>query len=114
MTARRQALGAQGEAMAARWYEARGYEVIDRNWRCRNGEIDLVLRQGRTTVFCEVKTRTTDAYGSPAEAVTRTKQLRLRQLASAWIEAHPGRRGPIRFDVAAILAGHIDVIEAAF
>jgi putative endonuclease len=114
LTFRRQALGAQGEAMAAGWYEARGYQVIDRNWRCRNGEIDLVLRHGRTTVFCEVKTRTSDAFGSPAEAVTRDKQLRLRRLASAWLEAHPAQRGPIRFDVVAILAGHLEVIEAAF
>ena len=63
MTARRLALGAQGEAMAAAWYEANGYQVVDRNWRCKDGEIDLIVRRARTIVFCEVKTRTTARSG---------------------------------------------------
>lgn len=114
MTARRQALGAQGEAMTASWYEANGYEVLARNWRCRDGEIDLIVRQQRTIVFCEVKTRTTAAFGSPAEAVTRTKQMRLRHLAARWLDESAVRPGQIRFDVAAILAGELEMIEAAF
>jgi putative endonuclease len=100
---------------AAAWYEAHGYEVVARNWRCRDGELDLVLRQGRTFVFCEVKTRTTDAFGVPAEAVTMQKRARIRRLAARWLEEDaPLRPREIRFDVAAILAGDLEIIEGAF
>ncbi|MDQ1359559.1 MAG: putative endonuclease [Acidimicrobiaceae bacterium] len=86
-----------------------------RNWRCRLGELDLILRQGRTFVFCEVKSRTTDAYGIPAEAVTRQKRARIRRLAARWIEEDaPVRPREIRFDVAAILGGELEIIEGAF
>ena len=99
----------------AAWYLGRGYEVVARNWRCRDGEIDLVLRHGRMFVFCEVKTRTTDAFGVPAEAVTRTKQARLRRLAARWLEDDaPVRAREIRFDVAAVLGSEIEVLEGAF
>ena len=99
----------------ASWYQARGYEVLDRNWRCREGELDLVLREGRRFVFCEVKTRTTDAFGAPAEAVTRTKQMRVRRLAARWLEDEaPVRPREIRFDVASVLGGTIEVVEGAF
>jgi len=114
VTAGRRALGARGEALAARWYEARGYTVVSRNWRCREGEIDLVLAHGRTLVFSEVKTRSSSAYGSPAEAVTRTKQLRLRRLAMRWLDAHEVRPGSLRFDVACVVGTTVEVIEAAF
>ena len=114
MTAQRQALGAQGEAQAARWYEDHGYQVVARNWRCREGEIDLIVRQRRTIVFCEVKTRTSDAFGLPAEAVTRAKRERLRHLAAKWLEESPVRPVGIRFDVAAILDGQLEIIEGCF
>jgi putative endonuclease len=114
VTHRRLALGARGEALAADWYLAQGYEVLDRNWRCREGELDLVLRRARTVVFCEVKTRTTDAFGVPAEAVTHTKRQRIRRLAARWLEAAPFRPVQIRFDVASVLAGRLEVIEGAF
>jgi putative endonuclease len=114
VTARRQALGAEGEAMAAAWYEANGYEVLARNWRCREGEIDLILRMRRTIVFCEVKTRSSDAFGLPAEAVTRTKRERLRHLAAKWLDESPIHPIGIRFDVAAVLDGHLEVIQGAF
>lgn len=114
MTDRRRALGSSGEAAAARWYEARGYQVLDRNWRVREGEIDLVVRRARTIVFCEVKTRTSDAFGVPAEAVTREKRQRLRVLAARWLEDAPVRPSTIRFDVASVLAGQVEVIEGAF
>ena len=113
MTQRRRALGASGEDLAAAWYEARGYQLLDRNWRCREGELDLVLRRGRELVFCEVKTRSSAAFGVPAEAVTRTKQQRLRVLATRYL-AQTRSSGRIRFDVAAVLAGEVEVIEAAF
>jgi putative endonuclease len=114
VTARRQALGAAGEDLAAQWYEDHGYVVVDRNWRCRQGELDLVVRRGRELVFCEVKARTTDRFGTPAEAVTRAKQQRLRVLAARYLDDSPLRPTGIRFDVACVLAGRIDVIEGAF
>lgn len=86
----------------ARWYVGRGYAVVDRNWRVREGEIDLVLRRGRTVVFCEVKTRRGGAFGSPFEAVTVAKQQRLRTLALRWLAERDGRAGEMRFDVAAV------------
>jgi putative endonuclease len=111
----RRRLGAAGEEAAAGWYSARGYEVVARNWRCREGEIDLIVRRGGTVVFCEVKARTSDAFGVPAEAVTRAKQQRLRRLAARWLaESAAGSAAEIRFDVASVLAGRVEVIEAAF
>jgi putative endonuclease len=114
LTARRLALGAAGEAQAAAWYEANGYEVVARNWRCRDGEIDLIVRRQRTIVFCEVKTRSSAAFGTPAEAVTRAKREKLRHLATRWLDEGPIRATSIRFDVAAILAGELEIIEGAF
>ena len=114
MTQARRALGASGEEAVAAWYESRGYEVVERNWRCRAGELDLILRRNRTFVFCEVKTRSSDAFGAPVEAVTRTKQVRLRHLAARWLEEAPMRPTEIRFDVASVLRGEIEVLEGAF
>ena len=110
----RRRLGADGEAQAAAWYEARGYVVLERNWRCREGELDLVLANGATIVFCEVKTRTSTRFGVPAEAVTVAKQRRIRMLAARYLAASPHRRASVRFDVVAVLGRKIDVIEAAF
>lgn len=107
-------MGAAGEARAAAWYEARGYRVLDRNWRCRDGELDLVVARGRALVIVEVKARRTDRFGTPLEAVTATKQRRLRRLAMRWIEATGARPSSVRFDVVSILAGRLEVVEAAF
>ena len=114
MTDRRRALGADGEERAAAWYEANGYTVVARNWRCRDGELDLVVCRGRTLVFVEVKARRTDRFGIPAEAVTPAKQRRLRGLAARYLEDTGTRADSLRFDVVAILAGRLEVIEAAF
>src|SRR3990170_4125790 len=114
MTRARLALGAAGEAAAAAWYVRRGYTVVARNWRCRDGELDLVVRRGRELVFVEVKARTTDRFGIPAEAVTLRKQRRLRALAARYLSDTGTRAGTLRFDVVAILAGDLEVIEAAF
>lgn len=85
------------------------------NWRCRDGEIDLIVRRARLFVFCEVKSRSSTAFGTPAEAVTRTKQVRLRRLAARWLsEAATIHPSSIRFDVVSVLAGQIEVIEGAF
>ncbi|HUQ38911.1 MAG TPA: YraN family protein [Acidimicrobiales bacterium] len=112
----RLALGADGEATVARWYEARGYAVVARNWRCRQGELDLVLQREGEVVFCEVKTRSSTRFGTPAEAVTVDKRRRLRRLAAAWLAEAPvaGRGRALRFDVASVMGTTVDVIEAAF
>ena len=116
MTDARRALGARGEDAAAAWYAAKGYEVVARNWRCREGELDLIVRSGRTYVFCEVKTRTSAAFGAPVEAVTRDKQMRIRRLAARWLEdGAPGPAKDIRFDVASVLGPRdVEVVEGAF
>jgi len=116
---RRRALGAAGEDAAADWYSAAGYRILDRNWRCREGEIDLVAGRRGTIVFCEVKTRSNDRYGAPMEAVTRSKQRRLRRLASRWLQEHESRAPGLRFDVASVTVGRdgsltVEVVEAAF
>lgn len=111
----RRAVGLEGEDLVARWYGARGYEVVVRNWRCADGELDLVVRLGRQFVFCEVKARSSVAFGAPVEAVTRAKQARIRRLAARWLdEAAPMRPREIRFDVASVLDGQIEVLEGAF
>ncbi|MDQ1439049.1 MAG: putative endonuclease [Acidimicrobiaceae bacterium] len=111
----RRALGLSGEDMAAAWYEAKGFEVLARNWRCREGELDLIVRDGRMYVFCEVKARTSDAFGVAAEAVTHDKQQRLRRLAARWLESDaPALAREIRFDVAAVTDGRLEVLEGAF
>jgi putative endonuclease len=116
----RRALGDAGEELVARWYAAAGYRLLDRNWRCRDGELDVVAARGSVLVFCEVKTRRGTGFGSPAEAVTLAKQRRLRVLAMRWLDAHPqARPRTLRFDVASVLAPRgsaptLDVVEAAF
>ena len=116
MTQGSRRLGIAGEDRAAAWYEAEGYEVLARNWRCRDGELDLVCRRGSTVAFVEVKARSSLAYGHPAEAVTPAKQRRLRVLARRWLaEAAPvPRPESLRFDVVAVLPRSISVIESAF
>jgi putative endonuclease len=110
----RQRLAAAGEDRAARWYQQAGYEVVARNWRCRDGELDLVVCDGRTLVFCEVKARTSTRFGVPAEAVTPAKQRRIRGLAAQFLRQHDGAGRAIRFDVVAVLGGEVEVLEAAF
>lgn len=97
-------LGRAGEAAAAAFYRRRGYRVLERNFRARGGEIDLVCRRGRTLVFCEVKTRNSERFGVPAEAVGPVKQGRIRRVAAEWLARHPGQRGELRFDVVSIAA----------
>ena len=77
--------------------------LLDHNWRCPDGELDLILRDGDELVFCEVKTRRSVAYGSPLEAVTTTKFARLRRLASQWMAANDVRVFEVRFDVVGIV-----------
>lgn len=104
MTTGRQngALGAYGERVAARHLVEQGLVLVDRNWRCDAGEIDLVLRDGDVLVFCEVKTRSGTAYGHPLEAVDPVKTERLVRLADRWMEDHQVV-APVRFDMVGVV-----------
>lgn len=101
--ARNRAIGRFGEALAARHLHELGLVVLDRNWRCRFGEIDIVARDGTTLVVCEVKTRSSERYGGPFEAVTDRKALRLRRLAGEWLAAHDVTPSAVRIDVVSVL-----------
>lgn len=103
--ASRQALGAYGEQVALRHLVEQGMVLLDRNWRCGEGEIDLVLRDGPALVVCEVKTRSSLACGSPQEAVGAVKLDRLVRLAERWREAHGVHPPEVRVDVVAVLRG---------
>jgi putative endonuclease len=111
----RRALGAHGEELAARWYARHGYVVLARNWRSRQGELDVVAGRPGLIVFCEVKTRTTPRFGSGAEAVAATKQARLRRLAAEWLALRSGAPVDVRFDVAVVHRGvELEIVESAF
>jgi putative endonuclease len=115
----RRALGQRGEALVAAWYERSGYEILDRNWRRREGELDLILSRGRSIVFCEVKTRSSNRFGAPVEAITRVKQQRIRVLAARWLGENRLGGRDLRFDVASVMVERgtdpvIDVLEGAF
>lgn len=97
-------LGKEGEQAAVSFLEGRGFRILDRNWRCADGEIDIVAADRRTFVVCEVKTRSGTRYGTPLEAVGRQKRRRLRRLAALWLSAHGTRFDQIRIDVLGLLS----------
>ena len=101
--AARQALGAYGESVAARHLVEQGLVVLERNWRCDAGEIDLVLRDGATLVVCEVKTRSSNHAGTPHEAITDAKLDRLKRLGERWAAERGLRPDGIRIDLVAVL-----------
>lgn len=107
--------GAGYEALAARWLQERGYEILERNYRCRQGEIDLIARDGRYLVFVEVKYRSRTGAGHPAEAVDARKQERISRTAFYYCYAHgiPETQA-CRFDVVSILDDRIEHIQNAF
>lgn len=98
----RRALGAYGEELAARLLGELGMSVLERNWRCDDGEIDILLRDGATLVVCEVKTRTSDVAGTPHEAVTDAKLARLKRLGERWAAERGIRPDGIRIDLVAV------------
>ena len=102
--ARKRRLGERGETIAARHLTACGMVLLDRNWRCDAGEIDLVLRDGHVLVICEVKTRTSIDYGAPLEAIDRRKVDRLRRLAARWLRVHDCHPEDVRIDMVGVLA----------
>tara|TARA_Y100000816_G_scaffold164824_1_gene118086 strand:- start:83 stop:448 length:366 start_codon:yes stop_codon:yes gene_type:complete len=115
-------LGRRGERIAEHHLTERGLVVLDRNWRCPSGEIDLVLRDGDETVFVEVKTRAGLGYGHPLEAITMVKLARLRRLAGEWCEHRRAAGQPvgrIRIDAVGVIApvdapARIDHLEGVF
>ncbi|MFB3854326.1 MAG: YraN family protein [Vicinamibacterales bacterium] len=113
------ALGKEGEEIACAELKRLGYEILDRRYRTRFGEIDIIARDGRTLAFVEVKARLTSRYGSPAEAVTLAKQARIGRMATEYLLAHGGFNQPCRFDVVSILLGGdgspaVEVFQNAF
>ena len=96
-------LGRRGEDEAVRYLEQRGLVVLSRNWRCRDGELDVVATDASRLVVCEVKTRSSTRFGLPAEAVDARKAHRIRQLAGAWLAAHHVPWVEVRYDVLAVL-----------
>ncbi|HET8684649.1 MAG TPA: YraN family protein [Micromonosporaceae bacterium] len=103
MTDARQLVGAWGEQRAADHLLAAGMVLLDRNWRCRAGEIDIIARDGDVLVFVEVKTRRGDAFGTPVDAVHSRKTARLRQLAAQWLAESGLRPMQVRFDVVSVV-----------
>ncbi|MEV6652834.1 YraN family protein [Streptomyces sp. NPDC051219] len=100
----RRALGQYGEDLAARRLAEAGMTVIQRNWRCRAGEIDIVARDGDALVVCEVKTRRAGAFEHPMAGVTPVKAARLRRLAERWLQDHGGPpQGGVRIDLVGVL-----------
>ena len=115
----RRVVGDAGEDAVVAHYVAAGFEIAARNWRVREGELDVIARRGALVVFCEVKTRRSAAFGEPFEAVTPRKQARIRQLAVQWLSTERMRASELRFDVASVRPNGrgewiVDLIEAAF
>ena len=112
MTYARQALGLEGETRACRALEARGYRILQRRYRTRFGELDIVARHEQTVVFVEVKTRRGSNYGDPAASVTTEKQRRLVAMAVDYLARHALTRTPARFDVVTVtmLAGEAPLV----
>jgi putative endonuclease len=96
-------LGRQGEDLAAEYLTDRGLVVLSRNWRCREGELDIVATDGAALVVCEVKTRTRDDFGDPAEFVTAAKMRHLKHASHAWLREYQVPWCEIRFDVITVL-----------
>jgi putative endonuclease len=96
-------LGKRGEDLAVDYLAGTGLVVLSRNWRCRDGEVDLVATDGERLVVCEVKTRSGTGYGEPSEGVTPAKAARIRKVTAAWLRVHHVGWCEIRFDVLAVL-----------
>lgn len=119
MTQAKDAVGAYGERVALTLLTGQGMVLLDRNWRCPSGELDIVLRDGLVVVFCEVKTRRSRRFGAPIEAVDPAKVRRLRRAAAQWLVASGERPPEVRFDVVSVLpqrrgAARVDHLRGAF
>ncbi|GAA1529244.1 YraN family protein [Actinomadura kijaniata] len=104
MTPRHIDLGRRGESAAAAHLAGLGWMILDRNWRCPEGELDIVAHDGRQHVACEVKTRASTALGEPVEAITPPKAARLRRLANRWAAEHRVPAALVRVDVLGLVS----------
>lgn len=114
-----QTLGKQGENIAVAYLKGKKFVIIERNFRCKGGEVDIIARDGKTLVFVEVKARRTMSFGPPQLAVTPFKQRQISKAALTWLAKHRLHEASARFDVVAILHGEhevpqIDHIRNAF
>ena len=122
--AARVARGKWAEDLVSRWYEQHGYLIVARNWRCKRGELDVVAHKDRVLVVCEVKARASNAFGTPAEAVTLAKQLKVRRATADFRASMRASNDPIsslvnivravRFDVACVLGTQLEMLEDIF
>ena len=122
--AARVARGKWAEDLVSRWYEQHGYAIVARNWRCKRGELDVVACRDAVRVVCEVKARASNAFGTPAEAVTRAKQLKVRRAtadfrASMRVSSDPfaplvNMARSVRFDVACVLGTQLEMLKDIF
>lgn len=113
------AIGRQGEDIAADWLRSHNYTIVTRNYRQRFGEVDIIARQDEWLVFIEVKTRSSDRFGSPLDSVTEKKQQQLSRIANDYLSRNDVRDVPCRFDVVSVLLHGdqpptVDVIVNAF
>lgn len=106
--------GTGGEDMAVKYLLSKGYKILARNYTTKIGELDIVAKDKGTIVFVEVKTRKSDFFGLPREAVTYTKQRKIRMVATQYLKVHGGINQACRFDVIDILGGEISHIENCF
>ena len=105
-------LGRRGEQAAVEYLERAGLRILDRNWRCAEGEIDIVAAERQVLVICEVKTRSSTRFGSPLEAISRSKRARLRRLAIRWLVAHGVLFEEVRIDAIGLTrdeSGHYQI-----
>ncbi len=107
-------LGTQGEIAAWAFLEKKGFQILEKNFRCPLGEIDIVAAQGRRIRFVEVKTRTSNRYGEPEEAVTLGKQKKIIRLAQWYLKARKKEDMPISFDVIAVSAGSGQALQIRY
>ena len=119
--AARVARGKWAEDLVSRWYEQQGYVIVARNWRCRRGELDVVAHRDGVLVVCEVKARASNAFGTPAEAVTLAKQLKVRRATADFRASLRASNDPllslvksVRFDVACVLGTQLEMLEDIF
>ena len=107
--------GSEYEGLAAKWLEGHGYQIVERNYRCRQGEIDLIAEKDGYLVFVEVKYRRSSEAGDPAEAVDARKQARILRTARYYMTRYHISEGtPCRFDVVAVLGSNVRLIRDAF
>lgn len=108
------AIGTQGESIAVEYLQKHGYKILERNFNCHYGEIDIIAQHGNYYVFLEVKSRNTVAFGTPREAVNYHKQQRIISAANYWLFKKRLVGVPVRFDVVEVIDGIASVIPDAF